>query len=449
MPRLEPPRLQEYRRSDAVYSRTPLQFEANRGQSDDAVKFLAHSRGYNLWLAATEMVLAPAASTDQDQRQALVRLQFVGAAPNPNVVGLDRLPGVVNYYLGRDAAHRRTGIPTYARVKYQEVYPGVDVMFYGNEGHLEHDFVVSPRRGGNPRQITLSVKGADGIQIDRQGDLVLDTAGGEVRLRKPFLYQEVNGQRRQIAGGYVLKGPQAFGFAVGAYDRSRPLIIDPVLVFSTHYGAENDEEGRSIALDDEGNIYITGATNSVGFPLENPTQPDFGGGGIDCPSDQVATRLCYDTFVMKLDPTGSTVVYATYIGDQGSGIAVDADGNVYVTGARFSLDFPTVRPLQDEFGGGNFDALVVKLNADGSDVVYATFMGGGGDDEGYGIAVAAELGGLPDAYITRVTGSQAFPTEHPLQPRAQRYDVFISHIADMPDADGNKQCFLPLIQTDR
>jgi hypothetical protein len=400
------------------YGQLPLSFEANQGQTDDQVQFLARGQGYQLFLTAREAVFAfrpPAAPRGQhptglipelravqdmsDSAQAVVRMQLLGANPTPQVVGLEELPGKANYFRGNDPQQWRTNVPTYAKVKYAAVYPGVDLVYYGRPRQLEYDFVVAP--GADPTTITLGFEGVDHIDVDAQGDLVLATAGGSFWFQKPVVYQEGDGHRQAIAGGYVRKGPHQVGFHLAAYDPARPLVIDPVLSYSTYLGGSSFDESASIAVDATGAAYITGRTGSADFPTVHPLQPRL--------------RSSSNAFVAKLDATGTALVYATYLGgsstDQGNGIAIDASGAAYVTGFTFSADFPTVHPLQPAYSGGG-DAFVAKLNSAGSALIYATYLGGSGFDHSAGITVDATNA----AYVTGQTGSSDFPTVHPLQP---------------------------------
>lgn len=410
--------------SEPVLGRLPLQFELNQGQAEPAVKFVAHGPGYNVYFTAGEAVLllsAPAAGHPSE----VLRLGFAGAASEPKVVGLDRLPGLVNYYIGHDPEQWHTGVPTFARVQYQAVYPGIDAVFYGNQGQLEHDFVVAP--GSDPDSITLSVQGADALEINGDGDLLLKTAGGELRLRKPFIYQEAGGNRQEIPGGYVLKGPDAFGFAVAAYDAARTLVIDPLLDYSSYFGGDGDDYGYGVAVDGTGNVYLTGSTNSTDFPVINAFQSSFGGGGTNCPSD-LPTRVCYDAFVTKINPAGNTILYSTYLGlpgdDEGRAIAVDPSGNAYVTG-RLSI---AGEPPLDELYIYKY-ALVAKLGPTGN-FIYGFAFGDASDIIGLGIAADA----TGRAYVTgEVTG--AIPTtDDALQPeKGEMIDAFVT-VFD-PDGD--------------
>ena len=391
------------------YGKLPLSFEANRGQTDNRVDFLSRGSGYTLFLIPTEAVLAlrkPAASevgkveSNGDTEEAVLRMKLVGANPSPRVSGLEELPGRSNYFIGNDPAKWRTNVPHYAKVQYKDVYPGVNLVYYGNQRQLEYDLIVAP--GANPEAIQLAFEGEDKLEIDAQGDLVLHTGGEEVRLHKPLVYQEVEGVRREIAGSYVLNGGRQVGFQVAAYDAGKPLIIDPVLSYSTYLGGRGDDSGWGIAVDASANAYVTGSTGSADFPTASPFQAALGRGT--------------DAFLTKLNAAGTALVYSTYLGgsgqDSGTGIALDAAGNAYVTGQTSSTDFPTVNPFKAACPFRCTDAFVTKLNAAGSALVYSTYLGGGGGDGGFAIAVDAS----GNAYVTGFTQSADFPTANPIQP---------------------------------
>jgi hypothetical protein len=254
----------------------------------------------------------------------LLRMTLAGANPAPSAAGIEELPGKVNYFIGKDPKAWRTNIPTYGKVRYGAVYRGIDLVYYGNGRQLEYDFIVAP--GADPRVITLAFEGAGALTVSTEGDLVLQTRGGELRLRKPLIYQEVGGAKRSVPGGYVVKGERGVGFQVAAYDGTKPLIIDPVLVYSTYLGGSGEDNGSAIAADATG-IYLAGLTISPDFPPAGSPSPYQGG--------QVGD---YDAFVTKLNPAGTALIYSTYLGgtgtDYGLALAVDASGNAYVTGSR-------------------------------------------------------------------------------------------------------------------
>ena len=469
-----------------AYGKMPLSFEANRGQTDEQVKFLARGSRSTLFLTASEAVLVfttreqPAEGRLHGARltpvesgqvtRTVLRMTLVGASPEPRLVGMEELPGKANYFIGNDPGKWRTNVPTYAKVRYEDLYPGIDLVYYGNQRQLEYDLVVRP--GADPKEITLGFQGAEKLELDNQGDLVLHTAAGTIRQRKPIIYQEINGARREIAGGYLHKGAHQLGLQVAAYDRSRPLVIDPALFYSTYLGGSANEGsgnffGASIAVDASGNAYVSGTTGSADFPTTAGSfQPTFGGG-----------YGSYDAFVTKLNPTGSGLVYSTYLGgsgaypgDQSGSIAVDTLGNAYVAGVTNSADFPTTAgafrtegpsagnrlafmtkldpsgsalvystflmfavsglavdtvgnayltgsvggpglpttpgAFQPTFGGGIGDAHVTKLNSTGSALVYSTYLGGSSGDRGNSIAVDT----LGNAYVVGDTSSTDFPT---------------------------------------
>ena len=327
-------------------------------------------------------------------------MNLVGANPDASVTGLDQLPGTSNYFIGNDPSQWHTNIANYGQVEYQGVYPGVNLVYYGNQQQLEYDFVVAP--GADPGSIRLSFQGADSISLDDQGNLVLATGSGDVLEHAPVVYQEVGGARQAVAGQFVLLGQDEVGFQIGTYDAGLPLTIDPVLSYSTYLGGSGGDQANAIAVDGSGNAYVTGNTSSTDFPTTaGAFQTSLGGNG--------------NAFVTKLNATGTALIYSTYLGGgDGSGIAVDGSGNAYVTGHTSSTNFPR-RPaaFQTSFAGGTYDAqnaFVTKLNATGTALIYSTYLGGSGSgvngDDGTGIAVD----GSGNAYVTGFSESTNFPT---------------------------------------
>jgi hypothetical protein len=310
-------------------------------------------------------------------------------------------------------------------VKYQQLYPGIDLVYYGKQQQLEYDFLVAP--GADPNVIRLSYEGTDKLEVDGRGDLILHTASGKFIQHAPRIYQEANGSRQSIPGRYILLetgssplgtdyalgSSQPVGFVVDGYDTSRTLVIDPVLVYSTYLGGSEEESGIGIMVDSAGNAYVTGNTTSSNFPTVNPVQP-------------TNSNESLDAFVTKLNAAGTALVYSTYLGgtgqDRGFGIRVDAAGNAYVTGDTRSLDFPILNPLQPALDAGNCesngqpipcsDAFVAKLSAAGNALVYSSYLGGGNSDVGIGIT----LDNAGNAYVTGNTRSLDFPILNPLQP---------------------------------
>jgi hypothetical protein len=413
-----------------AYGQLPISFEANAGQTDAQVRYLARGSGYGLFLTATGAVLsleAPAAppvdgqlglssvsvlgspfsvpkSPPQSVSGVALAMNLVGANPAAQVTGLDQLPGTSNYFIGNDPSQWHTHIANYGQVQYQGVYPGVNLVYYGNQQQLEYDFVVAP--GANPGQIQFKVLGADSISLDKQGSLVLSTALGDVLEHAPVIYQEVGGARQPVAGQFVLLGQDEVGFQVGPYHASLPLTIDPVLSYSTFLGGSRDDEGWGIAVDRAGNAYITGGAGSTDFPTTAGAFQTSQGGSA---------------FVTKLNAAGTALIYSTYVGGSGHNlshgwegdascaIAVDGSGTAYVTGYTPSTDFPTTAgafQTTHASDGGGEDAFVTKLNATGTALLYSTYLGASGDDLGQGIAVD----GSGNAYVSGFTSSTDLPT---------------------------------------
>ena len=327
------------------FGKLPLSFEINKGQADRAVKFLSHGPGYDLFLTAKEAVLGlrkPQTEAKNAREVSVLRLKMIGANAAARVEGRDELPGKVNYFIGNDREKWRRNVPTYRKVHYTDVYPGIDIVYYGNQRELEYDFVIAA--GANPKLIRFSVEGAERIRLDKKGNLRLALKHGEVQLNKPFIYQLTDkGSRHEVKGSYVIKGKE-IRFNVRGADSSKPLVIDPVLSYSTFLGGTSIDQAFGIAVDAQGSAYITGTTFSIAFP----TTP-----GAFNPNDLEGA------FVTKLDPTGSTLVYSTFLSGREHGvvtggspftgataIAVDSSGNAYVTGSTTDPGFPVVNPLK-------------------------------------------------------------------------------------------------------
>ena len=373
------------------YGKLPLSFEKNQGQADESVEFLAHAGGATVLLTRREIVLAGGAGP--------VRMRFVGARSVPFIVGVDPLAGDANYFIGNDPGKWHTHVPTYARVQYRELYRGVDVVVYGNRQRLEYDVVAAP--GADLGALRLRFAGVERLTIDAGGDLVLHTASGDLRHRKPIIYQESNGVRRQLGGAYVIRGAREVGFRVAAHDTTKPVTIDPVLTYSSYLGAvvATQETGRAIAVGRDGSAYVFGETNGSTFPQVSPLQPPPPAPSFNVPH----------LFLAKINPAGTAFVFATYFGGSGTdvataapGIAVDRNDNILLTGTTGSTDFPLKNAYQTELnrGPGGNDIFVTKFDASGA-LVYSTFLGGVGEDEGTGIAVDND----GDAYVTGVTSA--------------------------------------------
>ncbi len=384
----------------------PLRFEANRGQSDPRVRFLARGPQFGLYLTdqgATLVLQRPRPNDPIEGKPTRRR----GPTPAEQVAismhvrggrsvaptGGEQLPGTTSYLLGSDASRWRQGVEGFARATYRGVAPGVDLVFYGSaERRLEYDLVMAP--GVDPDGVWLAFDGPKSVAVDARGDAVLRLDGGEVlRQPLPLAYQDDGHGGRTIVDVRYRAGPdRALGFVVGQYDRSRSLVIDPRLIYSTYLGGHSTDYALAVATDAQGNAYVTGQTLSSDFPITIGALPHGGAA---------------DLFVSKLDPTGTMLLYSTYLGggaeDAGTGIAVDAAGNAYVTGFTSSSDFPTLSPVQAARAGG-FDAVVFKLSPTGDALIYSTYLGGSGDDFAQGIAID----GAGRAYVTGDTKSANF-----------------------------------------
>ncbi|HEX9962780.1 MAG TPA: SBBP repeat-containing protein, partial [Pyrinomonadaceae bacterium] len=355
------------------FGELPLSFEANAGQTDERVKFVSRGQGFALFLTGAETVLS-LRKPDLQTPPAVLRMRLDGANQTPAVVGENELAGKSNYFIGDNPDKWKRDVPNFSGVRYKEVYPGIDQFFYGSGRQLEYDFIVAPAAGFE--QIALAFEGASDLKISADGALVLKIGGEELRQPKPFVYQEIGGERREIAAAYSIRNAQSgvenrrVGFEIGDYDRSKPLVIDPVLIYSTYLGGNGADSGRSIAIDAERNVYVTGSTTSTNFPTANPLQPNNAGGSGD-------------VFVTKINAAGSQILYSTYlggsVGDIGYGIDVDAGGNIYVTGVTGGTtganNFPTTAGAFDRTFNSPDESFLFKLNAGGNALVYSTYAG--------------------------------------------------------------------------
>ena len=428
----------------AFYASLPLSFERNQGQTDERVKFLARGLGYTLFLTSDEAVLALRSrqssvvsgqlqrATDNGPRTTdTLRMQLLAANRAAQVTALDELPGKSNYFLGNDPKKWRRHVPTYAKVKYQGIYPGIDLIYYGHQRQLEYDFVVNP--GADPRAIAVELETGNSkfeirnskIAIDRNGDLVIAAHDGEVRFHRPLVYQPaasgplsvVSGQLRRATDNgprtagyanrhlldsrYILTADNRIRFEIPSYDKTRPLVIDPVLSYSTYLGGSGGDVGYGIAVDSSGSAYVTGSTGSANFPVKSDEQGTMAGGG--------------DAFVTKFNAAGSGLIYSTYLGgsgsDFGTSIAIDSAGNAYIVGSTSSSNFPTTAGVFQPAYGGAGDAFLTKLDATGATLSYSTYLGGTAADFAQGVAIDSS----GNAYVTGSTESSDFPTASPLQ----------------------------------
>ncbi len=398
-----------------AFGRLPMGFEENRGQTNREVKFLSHGTGYELFLTPEEAVLALQRSKPADMspthraaalkalrgkahtvQASVLRLRLAGANPAPEIAGVNELPGRTNYFIGNNPKDWHADIPSYARVKYSDIYPGVDLVFYGNQRQLEYDYVVAP--GADPKAIALDVTGARKLRINAQGNLLMNVPGGMVELMKPVVFQESNGGRRQVDASYALSRDHRVHFVVAEYDQSKPLIVDPILNYSTYLGGSAfGDVGFGIAVDAGGDAYIAGQTFSTTFPTLNgyANEPQVGNtnGAV---------------FVTELNPLGTQEIYSTYLigngGEGAYGVAVDST-YVYVTGYTFSTNFPTPNgyiqsPLGSNPGGTGFLAKINSAAPGGTNsLIYSTYVGGTNGDYCNVVAVDSSQ----QAYVTGIS----------------------------------------------
>ncbi|MEW5976152.1 MAG: SBBP repeat-containing protein [Acidobacteriota bacterium] len=482
------------------YGRLPLSFEPNMGQTSPEVRYLTRgSGGWVLYFTPQEVVLSLATSIPSEQvnrssplargeRLAVIRFELLGNKKAPTLRAQGRLPGESHYLIGSDPKGWHTGIPRYERVVYEEVYPGIDQVFYGNQHQLEYDFVCGP--GINPGVIRMRVTGADEVRREESGSLVIVAGNHRLVQRRPVVYQMVHGMRKEVPAEYDLAQADIFGFTItGKYDPRLPLIIDPVLSYSTYLGGANGiDEGADISLDSAGNAYIAGFTQSTTFPTSNALlfgnrgQTDafitkinpagtalvystyFGGSGDDLADGifvdslgqayvagttsspniplqnafQSSLRGLTDAFVLKLAASGAPLVFSTYLGGTGNdtcrAVAADSSGNAYVTGTTDSLNFPVVNWYQSSFNGGTTDAFVAKLSSGGFSLAYSSYLGGAGADEAYDIVVDSSN----RVTLSGTTSSTNFPVVSAYQAaNAGGSDVFVTRLA----AAGNTPVF--------
>lgn len=417
------------RQVQANYERLPLAFEANKGQTDRNVRFVARGSGYTVFLTSGQMALGlrPSArtsngatnasrtaastrslnaatnfdlpATDRTAGSKVIFMNLVGANRNPEVIGEDLQPGKVNYFIGNNPEKWRTNIPIYRRVHYKNIYPGIDLIYYGNQSRVEHDFVIAP--GADPRQIQLDIEGADQVSVAENGDLVLRKGNDEVRFQSPVVYQEFHGMRIPVSGQFSIKSATRVSFTLGRYNKAMSLVIDPVLVYATYLGGSNNDEAFGITIDSVGSTYITGFTDSTDFPVASQNGPPPSGANV---------------FVVKLDPTGASLVYADYIGGSGDAcawaLAIDSANNVYITGNTGSSDFPLVNPYQATTPPSVSTAFVTEVSADGASLIYSTYLGGSQGAQANSIG----LDRMDNIYVAGWTYSTDFPTVNAFEP---------------------------------
>jgi len=413
-----------------AYANLPLRFEANQGQTDRSVRFLSRGSGYTLFLTPTAAVLS-SSEADHDPSDPqharvyknVLRMELLAAKPDAQISGVDELPGRSNYFIGNDPKEWHIGVPAFQRVNYKEIYPGIDLAYYGNQHHLEYDFIVAP--GANPNAIRLNIRGSRQIRIANDGDLIISVAPGrELRMGIPRVYQEEGSTRHSIDGKWLRAGRHEVRLALGEYDRNKTLIVDPPLTYSTFLGGSSTDVATGVAVDSSGDAFVTGFTGSTDFPTTTGAFQTACGGCTGAGTN--------NAFITELDPTGSTLIYSTYLGgnngDAANGIVIGGSGNAYVVGGTFSNNFPVVNALQPTCAGSctNGDAFVTEINSTGNALVFSTYLGGTGKETGSGIALDPQ----GNIYVTGSTNSVSppFPTHNPFQSAygGGTFDAFVT-----------------------
>ncbi|MBI4910130.1 MAG: SBBP repeat-containing protein [Acidobacteria bacterium] len=370
--------------------RTPLYFEPNMGQADPSVRYIARGGGFMTLLTANEAYFL-----NQRTSQPF-RLQILGASATSRAVPAEPLPGISNYFLGNDPSKWRSYVPHYGQLRYENIYERIDAVFYSSEGRLEYDFVVQP--GGDPSRIQLAWKGVDGVRIDGGGDMIVSTSAGDLRHKKPVVYQMIGGRKVAVAASYVLGPDHHFSIELGRYRGDYALVIDPTLFYSTYLGGGGQEDVTSIVVDNLGAAYISGYTASTNFPITlgayQQTQANNG-----------------DAFVTRISPTGDAMLYSTYVGgeafDRAAAITIDGSGSAYITGYTGSFAFPTTTGAYQRDFSGLQDAFVARLSPNGAQLVFGTFVGTNDTFEA-GNSIAVDSAG--NVIIAGTTNSPAFPT---------------------------------------
>jgi len=448
----------------------PMCFEANQGQAPASAQFVSAFANRRLLINPIEATLQLPQSGAAGRED--LRMHFVDADPTAQIHGLDLLATRAHYFIGNNPKDWHTNIPTFARVICEEIYPGVDVVYYGNQRQLEYDFVVA--QGADPDRIRLRFEGSQETAIDTEGNLMVRAGGATVRHNKPVAYQETDGERTEVQVAFALMADGSAGFELGDYDRSKELVIDPVLVFSTYLGGSGADLGKGIFVDSGGSAYVLGQSRSSDFTNGTADNSDvfvgkftanggafsyafFGGNKDDLATGLAvdANGIAYisgstqsdnlgapnsinpvvsgpsDAFVARINPTNGAFSYFTLVGGSGDetdvSIAIDAFGNAYISGKTTSTDYPTANAIQSSYGGGDSDAFLSKISPDGSVLVYSTYLGGS-DTENLAdkCGVAVDPGG--NAYVTGDTRSNNFPLSNPIRSSATKVDAYLAKI---------------------
>ena len=401
---------------EAVYANLPLGFERNHGQAAAQARFISRAPYANILLTDDGLIIAllhgdqsrtqrafPGdPSSRRDVSSDTFQVKLIGGNSAPSVTALDALPGTSNYFRGNDPRKWLTKVPTYGRVRFADVYPGIHMIYYGKNRQLEYDFVVMPET--DPGVIRFRLEGAQHVAVTAEGDLLLELASGTALLKRPYAYQEEGEGREPVASRYALEPGGEVHFALGSYDRSRTLIIDPAVDYSTFLGGSFNNAALGLAVDTAGNAYVAGFTTSPDFPVTP---------GAFQTTCQANCSLDGDAFVTKLDASGN-IVYSTFLGgsisDEATAIAIDSAGNAYVTGETFSPDFPVTPSAFQSTPGGDFDMFVSKLDPTGSSLLYSTYLGGTGSDLGTTIAADNSGNAFIGGHSSVILQPNNFPT---------------------------------------
>jgi hypothetical protein len=425
------------------FSSRSIVFTENGGQWNEKAIFKADAGGATIWFCKDEVVYQFSKFTSDNQpakspkdsifprgvpspfdgstysRESMVlRAKLIGANLNSEIIGENRLSYNCNYFYGNDPSKWSRNVPNYSVITYQNIWPGVDLRYYSTGRILKYDFIVFP--GTDLTQIQIRYEGADSMQINENGSLVSQTCIGRINENKPYIYQDISGKRCEIQGRYRIIDKNTFTFQFNSYyDPSYPIVIDPELEHSTLFGNSGDEIGKSVIVDTNGDIYITGWTNSVDFPADSGYQPDYGGG-------------YNDAFVIKLNNSMDSLIYCTYLGGHGANYGGDEEGNTiivdelgcaYITGGTTAQDFPIFQPYQEFHGGGTLDAFIAKLSPMGDSLMFSTYLGGNWEEVGNDIAIDNNY----NIYVTGFTRSPNFPIQNAIQSSYMgNYEVFIS-----------------------
>ncbi len=396
-------------------SQIPIWFEPNTGHYANDVRFVSHGKNYLLLLKdnSAELTLSGGKA---------IKMQLMDANSKPTTVGIDKLETKVHYFCGNNPANWRKNIPTFSRVRYENIYSGIDLIYYMTSRKLEYDFILAPN--ANPSSIAFRFAGYQRIELDVKGNLILHTADGKMYLHKPACYQETSNGRKYVEGRYVFKSNGNIGFVLGEYDRSKALIIDPVLTYCTYFGGTGTDASADITTDDEGNIYVTGSTASADLDTEGAYAGHNSG---------------FDAFVLKLNPAGTRIIYCTYIGgsgaDNASGIAVTGEKKVCIVGGTSSTDFPELQAVQTQPDDGDtLDGFIAMFSEDGSELIFSTYFGGSSSEtenkESVDTVNDVAIDNNGDIYVVGATNSSDFPTRREYQEFEEGcgYDAFVAKI---------------------